>query len=315
MPSSSDSNKILVSAPNRLFYDALKQEPELEVILWDMTDEAPVNKIDIVVPPYMKGIESLHRLEGIEVGLVQWLAIGYESVRGSLPAGIRFANAASVHESSTAELAVGLAVASLRGIGEAALDAKNAHWNHRFRRSLADSRVLLVGYGGVAKAIEARLAGFEVEITRVASSKRTEKNLAGDEVTVHAASELQQLLKVSNVVIISLPLNSSTLGLFDAATLASMPDKSLLINVGRGPVVDTDALTAELESGRLRAALDVVDPEPLPSDHPLWRAPGLLLTPHVGGNTTAMLPRVIKLVKRQAAHMLAGEELENIVFQ
>jgi phosphoglycerate dehydrogenase-like enzyme len=99
----------------------------------------------------------------------------------------------------------------------------------------------------------------------------------------------------------------------DAAFLARMRDGALLVNVARGAVVDTDALLGELSTGRLQAALDVTDPEPLPADHPLWRAPGLLLTPHVGGNTSAFLPRALRLVREQLRRHVAGEPLANIV--
>ena len=129
-------------------------------------------------------------------------------------------------------------------------------------------------------------------MTRVARSARD---------GVHAIDELPDLLPDADVVVLIVPGTDETTGLFDAPMLARMKDGALLVNVSRGPVVDTDALLAELQSRRIHAALDVVDPEPLPGDHPLWQAPNLLLVPHVGGNSTAMWPRAYKLVREQLA--------------
>ena len=115
------------------------------------------------------------------------------------------------------------------------------------------------------------------------------------------------------MVVLLLPMTDATRGLVDEAFLSRMHDGALLVNVSRGPIVRTDALLAELESGRLRAALDVTDPEPLPAGHPLWKAPGLLLSPHVGGNTSAFLPRAYRLLSQQLHRFAAGEPLDNVV--
>jgi phosphoglycerate dehydrogenase-like enzyme len=152
--------------------------------------------------------------------------------------------------------------------------------------------------------VEHRLAGFEVTLLRVARSSRD--GVAG-------LDELPDLLPQADVVVLTVPLSTQTRGMVDAAFLARMRDGALLVNVARGAVVDTDALLDELSTGRLQAALDVTDPEPLPADHPLWRAPGLLLTPHVGGNTSAFLPRALRLVREQLRRHVAGEPLANIV--
>jgi phosphoglycerate dehydrogenase-like enzyme len=132
-------------------------------------------------------------------------------------------------------------------------------------------------------------------------------------VRVHGVADLPRLLPGADVVVLTVPLTDATRGLVDAAFLARMPDGALLVNVARGKVVDTDALLAELTSGRLRAALDVTDPEPLPADHPLWSAPGLILTPHEGGNTTATPRRMVALVQAQLDRLVAGDEPVNVV--
>ncbi|MGZ4459556.1 MAG: NAD(P)-dependent oxidoreductase, partial [Nocardioidaceae bacterium] len=167
-----------------------------------------------------------------------------------------------------------------------------------------DRRVLVVGHGAIGEAIERRLAGFETEVVRVARHAR-----AG----VHGVDELPALLPEADVVVLILPVTDETKGLVDAAFLRSMKDGALLVNVARGAIVDTDALVAALHEGRIRAALDVTDPEPLPAGHPLWRAPHLLLSPHVGGDSTAMEPRAHRLVFEQLRRFAAGEELANVV--
>ena len=163
-------------------------------------------------------------------------------------------------------------------------------WKPRWRPALADKHVLLVGYGAIGQAIEARLLPFETKVTRVARTPRD---------GVHAISELPDLLPDADVVVLIVPLTDETRGLVDASFLARMKDGSLLVNMARGGVVDTDALIAELPTGRITAALDVFDTEPLPADSPLWTAPGLLLTPHVGGASSAMWPRAYRLVRDQ----------------
>lgn len=304
---------LTIAVPDDLLLNELKDTPGVDCTLWDMTGPAPRQNFDIVIPPYLYGAEMLVHLDGLSVGLVQWQSIGYDGVTDYLPSGIPFANATTVHETSTAELAVGLAIAMQRGIPDAVRSATTHQWEPQFRPSLADRRILLVGYGGVSQAIEARLTPFETHITRVASHARGENNTLGETVRVHGIDELPKLLAQAEIVIVALPLNDHTSGMFDATALAAMPDGALFINVGRGPVVDTDALVTELRSGRIRAALDVVEPEPLPEGHELWDCPGLLLTHHVGGDTSAMLPRMVALIQRQIARMHTGEPFENIV--
>jgi len=168
--------------------------------------------------------------------------------------------------------------------------------------------VLLWGYGGVGKAIAARLAPFDVHLVRVAQRARHE-----DGHVVHGTDELPELLSSADVVIVSLPLSPATERIIDAAWLAQLPDHALLVNVGRGPLVDTAAMVAAARSGRLRFALDVVDPEPLPADHPLWTCDNVLLSPHVGGATSAMAPRMAALLGRQVERLLRGDEPLNVV--
>jgi phosphoglycerate dehydrogenase-like enzyme len=221
-----------------------------------------------------------------------------------VPDGVTLCSGRGIHDASTAELAVTLTLAALRGVPEFVRAQDREEWLPEPRSSLADLTVLVVGYGAIGAAIERRLDGFEVDVVRVARSARS---------GVHATSELPQLLPDADVVILILPITDDTRGLVDAGFLAVMKPGALLVNVARGPVVDTDALVAALHEGRVSAALDVTDPEPLPEGHPLWTAPHLLLTPHVGGLTTAMDPRAHRLVRDQLRRFAAGAPLENVV--
>ncbi len=298
-----------MSVPTEALAADLGPLPEgVELVVWPMDAAAPRERFDIVVPPYMSMSRVLARLDGIEVGLVQSQSIGYDGVAAILPAGLVFANAASVHETSTAELAVGLAIASQRRIDVFARDTAAGRWESQFSQSLADRRVLLLGYGGVGKAVAARLAPFEVQLTAVARRARTE-----DGMPVHGVDELPGLLGSAEIVIVTLPGGDDTRHIVDDAFLAAMPEGALLITVGRGSLVDADALVAHVRRGRVRAALDVTEPEPLPAGHPLWGLPGVLITPHVGGDTSAMAPRIARLVRAQIERMSRGERPLNVV--
>lgn len=272
-------------------------------------DAAPPRpRIDLVVPPYMSLARALPLVAGLQTRLVQGQSIGYEGIAELLPAGTVFANAATVHETSTAELAVALTLAVQRRLDQFAVDGRAGAWSPVYAQSLADRRVLLLGYGGVGKAIAARLAPFEVEIVPVASRARVEGGIR-----VRSTEELPSLLQTADIVILSLPGGAATRHIIGEAELAALPDGALIVNVGRGPLIDTDALVRHTAAGRIRAGLDVTDPEPLPRDHPLWNTPGVLISPHVGGASSAMHPRIAALVRRQIGHLLAGEEPENIV--
>ncbi|EFL17810.1 2-hydroxyacid dehydrogenase [Streptomyces sp. C] len=283
---------------------------------WDGEDTFPADPADCVfyVTPYMKPQEvtlrPLARMPALRV--VQTLTAGIDHVLpglGELRPGVRLCNARGVHEASTAELALTLVLASLRGIPGMVRGQDREEWRGGFYDALADRSVLIVGYGAIGAAVEDRLVPFECgPVTRVARSARTAPHGP-----VRALADLPDLLPDADVVVLTTPLTEDTRGLVDAGFLGRMKDGALLVNVSRGPVVDTAALLAELESGRLRAALDVTDPEPLPAGHPLWHAPNLLITPHVGGSSSAFEPRAKRLLARQLTRFAAGEEVHNTV--
>ncbi|MEU6866504.1 2-hydroxyacid dehydrogenase [Streptomyces sp. NPDC046876] len=283
---------------------------------WDGEDDFPADPAACAfyVTPYMKSPEvTLRPLAAMpEVEVVQTLTAGVDHVLGGLDLlrpGVRLCNARGVHEASTAELALTLVLASLRGIPGMVRGQDREQWRGGFYDALADKSVLIVGYGSIGAAVEDRLEPFEcARVARVARSAR-----ATTRGPVHSLAELPRLLPEADVVILSTPLTEETRGLAGADFLGRMKDGALLVNVARGPVVDTAALLAELEAGRLRAALDVTDPEPLPAGHPLWHAPHVLITPHVGGSSSAFEPRAKRLVARQLTRFAAGDPLENTV--
>ena len=198
-------------------------------------------------------------------------------------------------------------IASLRHLDDFSRAQALGEWRHGRFDSLADKCVMILGYGHVGEAVDRRLAGFDVDVVRVARTARTSRE--GD--VVHGVDELPALLPSVDVVIVIVPQTPETIGMVDAEFLSRMRPGALQVNVARGPVVVTDDLVAALREGRVRAALDVTDPEPLPPGHPLWSAPGVLISPHVGGNTSAFLPRAHRLVAAQVRRWCSGEPLEN----
>ncbi len=261
------------------------------------------------VPRYMGDGESLQvmaQLPSLEI--CQTLTAGVDNVWQYLPPGVTLCNARGVHDASTAELVVGLIIASLRGIPDFVRAAGQGTWLPGRREALADKRVLLVGYGSVGAAVDARLTPFEVTVTRVARSPRP-----GSDPPVHGFAELPALLGRAQIVVLTAPLTEQTRGMVDAEFLAALPDGCLVVNAARGQVVVTEDLLSECATGRLSAALDVTDPEPLPAKHPLWQLPNVLISPHVGGNSTAFPPRARRLVADQLGRYARGESLKHVM--
>jgi len=264
-----------------------------------------VTDVEVYVPPYQMRpavADVLPRMTSLR--LVQTLSAGVDNIRDRIPEGVTLCNGRGIHDTSTAELALTLTLSALRGIPRFVRQQDAGTWRGGFEESLADKRVLIVGYGSIGEAIEARLLPFECEVVRVARSAR-----AG----VHAFGELPHLLPQADVVILIVPLTDETRGMVDESFVGAMRPGALLVNVARGPVADIDAVLAALKAERIRYATDVTDPEPLPADHPLWTAPGALVTPHVGGASSAMWTRAHRLVREQLARYAAGEPLANVI--
>jgi phosphoglycerate dehydrogenase-like enzyme len=283
----------------------------VELVLWDLLEPLPADvleRIDVVqMGHYWDTPDRYQQLaEATNLRYVLLSSAGFEHALPHIPAGVTLCNGRGVHSAGTAELAVTLVLASQRGLADALMAQREGRWHNPELPSLADRRVLVIGAGSVAEAVVARLRPFEVEITVVGRTPRP---------GVHSIAELDTLLPSADVVVLTVPYSPQTHHLLDKDALAALPDTALVVNVARGRVVDTQALLSELEAGRLRAALDVTDPEPLPPDHPLWRAPNTIITAHQGGNSTATYPRIAGLLRRQIEHLLAGEPVENVVAQ
>jgi len=267
--------------------------------------QGDVEAIQFYVPRYMGGREPLEiipRMKSLQV--VQSPNAGYDDVLQFLPHGVTLCNAAGVHDASTAELAVGLTIASRRGFAKFAQSQHVGLWEHSKERSLADSLVGVVGYGNIGRLIASQVSHFQAEVISFSRGGRDGSI---------PISDFDSYLPKLDVIILIVPLTAETQNFMNAKRISAMKDGATLVNVARGPVVDTEALVKELNTGRITAGLDVTDPEPLPQSHALWSAKNVIISPHVGGDTSAFEPRGKKLVEDQLLRLAEGKPLINIV--
>jgi phosphoglycerate dehydrogenase-like enzyme len=262
--------------------------------------------VEFYVPPFPvpgpAAVAAMARMPALKV--VQTLTAGFDQLRPYIPAGAVLCNARGAHDAGTAEWVLAAILASQRQFPFFAAEQAAGRWSSRFTGCLAGKTVLILGYGSIGTAVERRLSGFDVEIIRVARTARD---------SVSPVSDLPGLLPRADVVVLTAPVTAATVGMADAAFLARMKDGALLVNAARGSLVVTDDLCAELSSGRLYAALDVTDPEPLGPEHPLWALPNALITPHIAGSTPASVTGAIRLVREQAERFRDGKPLANII--
>lgn len=268
-------------------------------------ESADLSEITFYVPTYMGGRPALELTKKMpNLKILQMPNAGYDDALEFVRDGMTLCNGRSIHDDSTAELAVGLTIASLRGFADFVRNQDKSSWVHVRNQSINDKRVGIIGFGSIGSTIAKMLSGFSVEVIPFTQSGRD---------NTIAISNLDKHLPNLDVVILILPLTAESKHLFNAQRLALMKDGALLVNVARGPIVDTNALVKELNSGRITAALDVTDPEPLPSDHPLWKAKGVLISPHVGGNTSAFEKRARRLIESQLQLLAEGKSLNNVI--
>jgi phosphoglycerate dehydrogenase-like enzyme len=275
--------------------------------VWTGDEQLPdsAGEVEIVVMPFGVPGSRLPLLAKLpELRLVQLMSAGAERVIPYVPAGVTLCNARGAHDPAVAEWIMAVILAQVRLLPAFAGAQQAGTWVPAAGEPLAGQTVLIVGYGSIGAAAERLLAPFGVTVERVARRARP---------GVSSIDDLPALLPRADIVILLVPVTPATVRLADARFLGLMHDHALLVNAARGAVVDTDALLAELTAGRLRAALDVTDPEPLPSGHPLWSAPGLLLTPHVAGLSTQTIARARAVARDQLARYAAGEPLRNVV--
>ena len=280
--------------------------PRATVISYEDAERADLGEVTFYCLPYMGDGESVALIERLPaLSVVQSLSIGVDDVVAAIPQGVTLCNGRDIgHEDGTADLAVTLILASLRQFPEFAAHQAEGSWRHVRTDSVRGKRVLLLGYGSIGSGIEQRLRPFGAEITRVSRTVRD---------GVHGLGELAALASKADILVACIALSAQTRGLISADVLAALPFGALVVNVARGAVVDQAAFTAELTSGRLSAALDVIDTEPLPASRPEWHLPNVLITPHIGGDTCDFARRAPAFLADQAARHLAGKALRNVV--
>ena len=262
-----------------------------------------LSEITYYVPKYMAGTPALAWIPKLpNLQIVQLLNAGYDDAISYLRPGLALCNARGVHDYSTAELALSLMLAKLRLIPEFSANQNLGKWEHKTTGSVADKTVAIVGYGSIGKTFESLIQNFPITILRFAQTSRE---------NVIAISEINKYLPEIDVVVLIVPLTETTKHLFNKERFELMKKGSLIINVARGGVVNTDDLLAALRSGHILAAVDVTDPEPLPSDHPLWKEKNILIVPHVGGDSASFEPRARKLVSEQLLRISQDKPMIN----
>jgi phosphoglycerate dehydrogenase-like enzyme len=261
---------------------------------------------DLLVAAYDVGraLEVARQLDGLRVIQSTWA--GVDSIIERIPPGVTLCDAAGVHDVAVAEWVVMAILASRRRLPEHLVAQRTGRWDpaSRVGEDLVDATVVVVGAGSIGREVEARLVPFGVQVVRVARRSRE---------GVHSFADLEAILPRADIAVILLPLTAQTRGSIDARLLAAMRPGALLVNASRGAVVDTAALTQAVLSGRIRVALDVTDPEPLPDGHPLWSAPGAIVTPHVASDVRREDERAWRLVFEQVGRLARGEPLVNVV--
>ena len=286
------------------------QLPGIEPILWHIDDDpndAPPADVLVTERPSNPELRSrVSRIKGMKH--VHLLSIGYEWVLEHLPEQVSLTNSKGAVEDATAEHCLALVLASLRQLPQVGQQQRERQWTRTWTGSLHGSKVVLLGAGGVGSEIRSRLLPFKpAELSSFARTGRVHEQ----GYPIYSLDRLWAFLPTADVVIVALPHTRETEQLIDAQFLSSMKDGSLLVNVGRGPIVDTDALLPELQSGRLHAALDVTNPEPLPANHALWSAPNCIITPHMAGDTGQFISLVSEMAVNQVIAFAHGGELAN----
>ncbi len=289
------------------FFDDLDVTVELCPSPTDMPGDPA--RVEFFVPPLLSAGPVVQMIDAMpNLKVVQLLSAGADAWVGRVREGVTLCDARGVHDAATSEWALTAILSYLRQFPKFAVAQAKGHWLGRDESGigddLTDKRVLIVGAGAIGAALAKRLVACDAVITMVGRTARD---------GVHGVDELPRLLPDADIVVLIVPLTAETTGLVDATFLASMRDGALLVNVARGPIVVTDALVAELSTGRIGAAMDVTDPEPLPDGHPLWSMPNVLITPHVGSAVSALLDRAYRLVHGQLERYVTGEPVINEV--
>jgi phosphoglycerate dehydrogenase-like enzyme len=293
--------------PDRTGCDAVGELPDgVAVGLIPREGELPGEILDVEFlvpgPGDRRPHGLLARMPALRV--IQTLSAGVDSFLPVVPASVTLCDASGSRDVPVAEWVLAAILSAQMDLPEMRDRQREHRWERHRSSELAGSTVMILGYGSIGAAVEDRLAAFGVELIRVARRARP---------GVHSVEELDSVLPRADILVVLLPLTPSTTGLLDARSLSLLAPGALLVNAARGPIVDTQALVELSQRGRIRAVLDVTDPEPLPREHPLWDAPGVLITPHFAGDTPAGERRAFALVGDQVRRYLRGEPLLNVV--
>jgi phosphoglycerate dehydrogenase-like enzyme len=298
---------ITVLVPDDYGMSVLSEVDGVEPVRFDMNEPLPpeAERADVLIPGFLAQARAVALIEQLpNLKLIQLLSAGAEQWHGRVPDGVKLSICRGAHGGSTAEWVIGALLTIYRELFEFERCRAERRWHQHVTDTLQDKRILVVGAGDLGQQLKRRLDTFDASTTLVGNHARE---------GVHGRDELPDLLPHHDAAVLMVPVTPATVRMADATFLAAMPDNAILVNAARGVVVDTDALLAELHSGRLRAALDVTDPEPLPPDHPLWTARGLLLTPHVAGSVTGHRKRSYTIIAAELARFAAGKDPENLV--
>jgi phosphoglycerate dehydrogenase-like enzyme len=298
---------LTVLVPDEFGVSALSDVEGVRPVRYQVGEPLPAEaaEAEVLVPKFLQGTDPRDVFARLpKLRLVQLLSAGAEQFIGKVPDGVLLSTCRGAHGGSTAEWAIGALLAIYRDFPQFERARQERRWDYHVTDTLQGKRVLVVGAGDLGEQFRRRLEPFDATTTMVGRTARE---------GVHGVDELPDLLGDHDAVLVVTPLTEETTKLVDAKFLSTMRDGAILVNGARGAVVDTEALVAELTTGRLRAALDVTDPEPLPADHPLWTVPGLFLTPHVAGSCLGHAERAYAIVASEVARFAAGEQPANLV--
>lgn len=299
---------ITVCVPDPADRDGIEPVPDgAQVLMWNGNGDPPegIAETEFLLGSYLGGPLAETVLAALpRLSVIQLLSAGVDAWLPLVPDAVTLCNGRGVHGGSTAELAVAGILSLVRRLPHFLAEQSAARWSKEATDDIDGKRLLVIGAGDIARRVAAALEVFGATTTFVGRSARD---------GVRGMDELPGLLPEADIVVVAVPLTDATQRLVDADFLAALPDGAILANIARGGIVDTDALLAELAAERLHAFLDVTDPEPLPSEHPLWRAPNVVITPHIGGGTHGWQRRGYRLVREQIARYVAGEPLQNVV--
>jgi phosphoglycerate dehydrogenase-like enzyme len=307
--STSETRRVTVLVPDELALEAFEPYPALRPVLYDLKqapspEQRAAEAIGIGLAWVDDVIPFLRQLPNVK--LVQTLFAGYDDWVGQLPPGVALSNGRGAHGRAVAEWVAATLLAHYRDLAYFNAEQAKGIWSRQIKEGLDEKRVAVLGAGDLGVNAKRVLEPFGCRVTLVGRTARE---------GVLSLDQYRAIHGEQDVIVLLLPISEETAGIADAAFLAEMKDGAILMNAGRGPLVSTDALIAEASTGRIKAILDVTDPEPLPDGHPLFSTPGVTITPHIGGGTEGWLARGWKVAARQIDLYARLGRPENLVIE